>query len=83
MGIQPIIDYPSPRGERIMMEKRSKGQRRWGLDHEFPVKDSNGVVVVTDRRRLTDRRLDNTSLEDRLMMFSEMPAIDIEHIKND
>ena len=66
-----------------MMEKRSKGQRRWGLDHEFPVKDSNGVVVVTDRRRLTDRRLDNTSLEDRLMMFSEMPVVDIEHIKND
>jgi hypothetical protein len=66
-----------------MMEKRSKGQRRWGLDHEFPVKDSDGVVVVTDRRRLTDRRLDNTSLEDRLMMFSEMPAVDLERIEND
>jgi hypothetical protein len=65
-----------------MMEKRSKGQRRWELDHEFPVKDSDGVVVVTDRRRLTDRRLDNTSFEDRLMMFSEMPVVDLEHIKN-
>ena len=66
-----------------MVEKRSKGQRRWGLGHEFPVKDSDGVVVVTDRRRLTDRRLDNTSLEDRLMMFSEMPAVDLERIEND
>lgn len=65
------------------MEKRSKGQRRWGLNHEFPVKDSDGIVVVSDRRRLTDRRLDNTSLEDRLMMFSEMPVVDLEHIKND
>jgi len=64
-----------------MSEKRSKGQRRWGLDQEFPVKDSDGIVVVTERRRLTDRRLDNTSLEDRLLMFSEMPVIDLELIK--
>ena len=66
-----------------MLEKRSKGQRRWGLDHEFPVKDSDGVIVVTDRRQLTDRRLDNTSLEDRLIMFSEMPVVDLEFIEND
>jgi len=66
-----------------MLEKRTKGQRRWGLDHELPVKDSNGVIVVTDRRRLTDRRLDNTSLADRLMMFSEMPVVDLEFIKNE
>ena len=65
------------------MEKRSKGQRRWGLNHEFPVRDSDGTVVISDRRRLTDRRLDNTSLEDRLMMFSEMPVVDLEYIKND
>lgn len=66
-----------------MPNKRSKGQRRWGLDQEFPVKDSNGVVVITERRQLTDRRLDNTSLEDRLMMFSEMPVVDLELINND
>ena len=65
-----------------MQKKRSKGQRRWGLEQEFPVKDSNGVIVVADRRRLTDRRLDNTSLEDRLMMFSEMPVVDLELIEN-
>jgi hypothetical protein len=64
-----------------MPNKRSKGQRRWGLDQEFPVKDSKGVVVITERRQLTDRRLDNTSLEDRLMMFSEMPVVDLELIK--
>ena len=65
-----------------MQQKRSKGQRRWGLEQEFPVKDSNGVIVVTDRRQLTDRRLDNTSLEDRLIMFSEMPVVDLELIEN-
>jgi hypothetical protein len=64
-----------------MSDNRSKGQRRWGLDQGFPVRDSNGVVVITERRQLMDRRLDNTSLEDRLIMFSEMPVIDFELIK--
>jgi hypothetical protein len=51
-------------------EKRSLGNRRWGLDAEFPLRDSEGLMVVTDRRRMSDRRLCNTSLEDRLVMFS-------------
>ena len=53
-----------------MPEKRSKGKRRWGLDQEFPVKDCDGIVVVSDRRQLRDRRLLNTSIEDLIMMFS-------------
>ena len=59
-----------------MLEKRSRGQRRWGLDAEFPLKDSSGLTVITNRRRLTDRRLDNTSLEDRLVMFAGFPQLD-------
>ena len=65
------------------MEKRSKGQRRWGLEDQYPVKDSNGVIVVADRRQLTDRRLANTSLVDRLIMFSEMPVVDLELVDDD
>jgi len=65
------------------MEKRSTGQRRWELENQFPVKDSDGVIVVTDRRQLTDRRLENTSLVDRLMMFSEMPVVDLKLIDDD
>ena len=60
----------------VAVEKRLKGQRRWGLDTEFPLKDSDGLVVVTDRRRITDRRLGNTSLEERLIMFSGLPHRD-------
>lgn len=56
--------------------KRSKGQRRWGLGTEFPLRDSDGLIVVTDRRRMTDRRLRNTSLEERLIMFSGLPQLD-------
>jgi hypothetical protein len=55
------------------MEKRSRGQRRWGLEVTFPLVDSNGVTVIRDRRTLPDRRLDNISLEERLTLFSEMP----------
>jgi hypothetical protein len=60
----------------VAVEKRLKGQRRWGLDTEFPLRDSDGLVVVTDRRRITDRRLGNTSLEERLIMFSGLPHRD-------
>jgi len=56
-----------------MQEKRAKGRRRWDLFPEFPLKDSKGVIVISDRRRVYDRRLGNTSLEQRLLMFSEMP----------
>lgn len=66
-----------------MQEKRSAGQRRWGLDEQFPVKDSLGVIVVANRRQLTDRRLGNTRLADRLMMFSEMPVVDFEGVNDD
>jgi hypothetical protein len=65
-----------------MLERRNKGQRRWGLDTGFPVRDSNGITVITDRRCMSDRRLVNTSLEERLMMFSEMPLIDPGQKKN-
>jgi len=63
-----------------MQEKRSAGQRRWGLVEQFPVKDSQGIIVVANRRQLSDRRLGNTSLADRLMMFSEMPVVDPEPV---
>ena len=64
-----------------MSIKRSKGHRRWGMRAEFPLKDSNGVMVISDRRRISDRRLDNVSLEERLMLFAEMPLLDPEHHK--
>ena len=61
---------------RAHLERRNPGQRRWGLAAEFPLRDSNGSVVIAERRRLTDRRLENTSLEDRLLMFAGLVSID-------
>ena len=57
-------------------ERRHPGERRWALQDEFPVTDSSGVLVITERRSLADRRLDNTTLEDRLLMFSGMPQVE-------
>jgi hypothetical protein len=57
-------------------DRRRKGERRWGLSTEFPLKDSNGVIIVTERRRLSDRRLENTSLEDRLLMFAGLVPVE-------
>jgi hypothetical protein len=51
-------------------DRRNRGERRWGLSSEFPLKDCNGVMVVIERRQLPDRRLENTTLADRLLMFS-------------
>ena len=59
-------------------EKRSREDRRWSPDAEFPLRDSEGLIVVTDRRRMSDRRLCNTSLEDRLVMFAGLAQWDTE-----
>jgi len=35
---------------------RQKGSRRYDLPVEFPLVDSNGVLVLKDRRQIPDRR---------------------------
>lgn len=59
-----------------MTERRSKGERRWEFDSEFPLIDSEGITVIRNRRRCTDRRLDRITLEERQTLFSEMPRLD-------
>ena len=59
-----------------MREKRIRNKRRLGLYPEFPLLDGKGTIVLSDRRRLRDRRLFNTTLEERLLMLAEMPALD-------
>ena len=59
-----------------MKEKRAKGQRRWGFMTEYPLIDKDGVVVIANRRKIPDRRLDNITLEERQLLLSEMPNPD-------
>jgi len=59
-----------------MPERRYKGKRRWGMESEYPLIDSSGLTVITNRRNMPDRRLDHITLEQRLTLFSEMPPLD-------
>jgi hypothetical protein len=65
-----------------MTDRRSTGQRRWDLDTGFPLIDSDGVTVVSNRRHMSDRRLENISLEERQTLFSEMLPADLAQARN-
>ncbi|MEN8204499.1 MAG: hypothetical protein ABFS24_00690 [Pseudomonadota bacterium] len=40
----------------IKPDEREEGSRRMGLPVDYPLTDSQGVIVIQDRRRLPDRR---------------------------
>jgi hypothetical protein len=65
-----------------MTDRRSRGQRRWELDTGFPFRDSDGITVISNRRYMSDRRLENISLEERLTLFSEMLPADLAQARN-
>jgi len=47
-----------------MEEKRGAQRRNYGAVNVFPFTDTSGCVVIFDRSRLTDRRLNNLKLEE-------------------
>jgi hypothetical protein len=47
-----------------MEEKRGTQRRSYGAVNVFPFTDTSGCVVIFDRSRLTDRRLNNLKLEE-------------------
>jgi len=51
---------------------RQKGDRRFNLPVEFPLMDSQGLFVITDRRQLSDRRKVKADTDDLMVMLSEM-----------
>ena len=51
---------------------RQKGGRRFGLPVEFPLEDSQGVFVIQDRRRLSDRRKTKYGLDDLKVILAKM-----------
>lgn len=59
------------------LNKKQPGERRWGIPVDYPFTDCNGVHVVLDRRSGIDRRQSPTDLEDLLILFSQLPSIDL------
>jgi hypothetical protein len=53
---------------------RQKGNRRWDLPREFPLVDSQGILVMCDRRRLADRRKNICDLDSLMAILSRLSA---------
>ena len=53
---------------------RGKGNRRWSLPAEFPLVDSDDVLVLRDRRKLPDRRKKEYDLNDFKALLTNMSA---------
>ena len=62
----------------MALRKRQSGERRWGLPAEFPLRDSDGVHVLRDRRSGFDRRKAIATLEELLVLFSQLPSEDLD-----
>jgi hypothetical protein len=53
---------------------RQKGNRRWDLPREFPLVDSQGLLVMCDRRKLADRRKNISDLDGLMAILSKLTA---------
>ena len=51
---------------------RKKGDRRFDMPVEFPLEDSQGVIVIQDRRRLPDRRKEIYGIDYLKVLLSKM-----------
>ena len=60
--------------DTVKIIARQKGNRRWDLPHEFPLVDSQGILVMRDRRRLADRRKDIRDLDDLVAILCRIPS---------
>ena len=51
---------------------RQKDCRRHNIPEEFPLVDSQGFIVINDRRRLHDRRKAEYGLDDLKVILAKM-----------
>jgi hypothetical protein len=58
--------------------KRQAGDRRWGMSVEFPLTDNLGNRIIHDRRSGGQRRRSIATLEDLIVLFSQLPSVDPE-----
>ena len=58
--------------------KKQPWERRWEMNVEFPLTDSEGRYVLRDRRSGVDRRKAIASLEELLILHSQLSSKDPE-----
>jgi hypothetical protein len=54
--------------------RSTKDRRDNTADAVFPLEDSDHEVVLEDRRRKKERRLENLDMEERQLQLAEMPS---------
>ena len=57
--------------------RRSQDRRNCHIIATYPLEDSNHEAILEDRRTASDRRFNDMSVDERQMLLSEMPGIDI------
>jgi hypothetical protein len=53
---------------------RQKDSRRSDIQAKFPLEDSQGTIVIQDRRRLLDRRKEAYGIDDLKVILSKMAS---------
>jgi hypothetical protein len=53
--------------------RSTKDRRDNATDPAFPLEDSDQELVMEDRRKRKERRLEKLALEERQLLLSEMP----------
>ena len=54
--------------------RSTKDRRDSTADAIFTLEDSNHEVILEDRRRKKERRLENLDMDERQLLLSEMPS---------
>ena len=54
--------------------RSTKDRRENTTGAVFPLEDSDQEIVMEDRRKSRERRLDRLALEERQLLLSEMPS---------
>jgi hypothetical protein len=71
------LSFDKGKRKMTIIERQSE-DRRWRIPMDFPLTDGEGTSVSYNRRSDSDRRRAAATLEDLLILFSELPTVDLE-----
>ena len=73
---QGTVHFPYLQG--VTVKRRQKDRRHCDTPDAFRLEDEEHGLVLEDRRKRRDRRLENLEVEERQTQLSEMPGVDTE-----
>lgn len=73
---QGTVYFPYLQG--ITVKRKRKDRRHSNTPDAFRLEDEEHGLVLEDRRKRRDRRLENLDVEERQTLLSEMPGVETE-----